>query len=76
MSDRCKSIVAQLNTSHAAQIRRNREVLKSIIATVEICGCQGIAVIEMMQGTLMIQIVIMETFKLSLNLDVMLVTLF
>ena len=43
MSGRRESIVAQLNTSHAAQIQRNREVLKSIIATVEICGRQGIA---------------------------------
>ena len=43
MSKKRESIGAQLNTSHAAQIQRNREVLKSIIATVELCGRQGIA---------------------------------
>ena len=43
MSGRRENIVAQLNTSHAAQIQRNREVLKLIVATMEICGRQGIA---------------------------------
>ena len=38
-----QSIVAQVNTSHAVQIEKNREVLRSIIATVEVCSRQGIA---------------------------------
>ena len=43
MSGKRQGIVAQLSTSHAVQIQRNREVLRSIIATVEVCGRQGIA---------------------------------
>lgn len=43
MSKKRESIVVQLNSLHAAQIQKNREVLKSIIATVELCGRQGIA---------------------------------
>lgn len=43
MSKKRESIAVQLNSLHAAQIQRNREVLKSIIATVELCGRQGIA---------------------------------
>ena len=40
MSGKRQGIVAQLSTSHAVQIQKNREVLRSIIATVE---RQGIA---------------------------------
>ena len=43
MSRKREGIGALLNTSHAAQIQRNREVLKSIIATAELCGHQRIA---------------------------------
>ena len=43
MSGKRQSILTQLSTSHAAQIRRNRGVLRSIMATVEVCGRQGIA---------------------------------
>ena len=38
-----QSVVEQLNTLHAANIRRNRSVLKFIISAIELCGCQGIA---------------------------------
>ena len=43
MSVKCQSVVVQLSTSHAVEIQKNREVLRSIIATVEFCGHQGIA---------------------------------
>lgn len=43
MSGKRQGIAVQLSTSHAAQIQRNREVLRSIIATVEVCEHQGIA---------------------------------
>ena len=43
MSEKRQSIVAQVNTSHAVQIGKNRDVLWSIIATVEFCGHQRIA---------------------------------
>ena len=43
MSGKRQSIIAQLYTSHAAQIQKNREVLWSIMATVEVCCHQGIA---------------------------------
>ena len=42
MVHRCVSINAQLNTLHAAQMERNRAILKSIITCVEFCGRQGI----------------------------------
>ena len=42
MSGKRQGIAVQLSTSHAAQIQRNREVLRSIIATVEVCEHQGI----------------------------------
>ena len=38
-----RSVVEQLNTLHAANIQRNRSVLKSIISAVELCGHEGIA---------------------------------
>ena len=43
MSGSRQSIDTQLDTSYAAQIQKNRKVLKSIMATVEVCGRQGIA---------------------------------
>lgn len=43
MSGKRQSIITQLSTSHAAQIQRNRGVLRSIMATVEVCGRQRIA---------------------------------
>ena len=43
MSRRCQSVVAQLNTSHAAQVEKSMKVLKPIMATVEVCDRQGIA---------------------------------
>ena len=42
MPGKHQSIVGQVNTSHAVQIEKYREVLQSIIATVEVCGRQGI----------------------------------
>ena len=77
MSKERASIASQLNTLHATQIQKNRKVLKSIIATVELCGRQGIALrgTEMMENTLKIVIIILVTFKLCLNFGVMPVTL-
>ena len=41
MSKKCERIAVQLNSLHAAQIKRNREVFKSIIATMELCAHVG-----------------------------------
>ena len=38
MSEKRQSIVTHVNTSHAVQIEKYREVLRSIIATVEVCN--------------------------------------
>ena len=43
MSEQRESIAVQLSSMHAAQIQRNRQILKSIMATVEVCARQGIA---------------------------------
>ena len=77
MSKRRESIVTQLNTSHAAQIRRNTEVLKSIISTVELSGRQGIALRGHRDDGKHLEdlITILVTFKLCLSFDVMLLTL-
>lgn len=44
------------------QHKRNRKVFKSTIATVELCGCQGITP-EMMESTLQTPIIIVVTSK-------------
>ena len=37
-----QSVAVQLNSLHAAKIQTNRKILKSIMATVEVCGRQVI----------------------------------
>ena len=76
MSGSRQSIDTQLDTSYAAQIQKNRKVLKSIMATVEVCGRQGIAltVTAMMEITLTIVTIILGTSKFCFNFDVVLVT--
>lgn len=44
MSGKRKTIVSQLSASHSAQTEKNRKVLKSIMATIEVCCRQGIAI--------------------------------
>lgn len=43
MSGKRQSVSAQLSSSYAAQVEHNRKVLRSVIATIELCGRQGLA---------------------------------
>ena len=42
MSGKHQSVAVQFNSVHAAKIQTNRKILKSIMATVEVCGRQAI----------------------------------
>ena len=42
MSGKQKDVAQQLSDAYSRTIQRNRKVLKSIMATVEICGRQGL----------------------------------
>lgn len=72
MSGKRQSVSAQLSSSYAAQIEHNRKVLRSVIATIELCGRQGLA-LHGHRDTLMMLIITLVTFMLYLNFGVMLV---
>ena len=43
MSGRCESVAIQLNKEVRDTILKNRQLLHSIVETIILCGCQGIA---------------------------------